>query len=389
MGNRKWSFKSKEDETQQISNSVYVTNFPGHVCAHDLWKIFNDYGSVIDVFIPLKKSMAAKRFAFIRFIKVVNLEHLIENLCTIWIGSFHHHANIVRFQREQKPKTITPNVSSSRNSRGTFASILKGGNPKQVSSDHSEPMLVLDDLCNIDRDFSMSLMGQRIVWVSVEGLPINAWSNNTFSKVASKWGELVEWEDLEENSLPCKQLCLKTNIDVIINERFKIILKGKVYWIRAKELDAWVLKFLSDKIDDYSSYDESNDVDEGGNSEDKEFEKSIDDNDIDRFSESSCMRGDDFVHEKITSIHSEETPHSNDPFNIYKLLNKNDNGVIPASDKVNVTSHNNSRNVDVLSQYTTSVRITGGSILDVMDDLIKVGQTMGYNMDGCLKIYLI
>ncbi|GJZ11633.1 retrovirus-related pol polyprotein from transposon TNT 1-94 [Tanacetum coccineum] len=43
---------------------------------------------------------------------------------------------------------------------GTFSSILKGGNPKQVSSDHSERALVLDDLCIIDHDFSMSLMGQ-------------------------------------------------------------------------------------------------------------------------------------------------------------------------------------------------------------------------------------
>lgn len=353
MGDRKWSFKSKEDQTQQISNSVYVTNFPDHICARDLWKICNDYGSVVDVFIPLKKSKVGKRFAFIRFIKVFNLERLIEYLCTIWIGSFHLHANIVRFQRDQKPKSFTPNVPSTGNPRGTFASVLKGGNPNQVSSDHSEPALVLDDSCIIDRDFCMSLMGQvkeasaipnlyiilskegfhsvkltylgglwvliqldsldsikkfrnhsgvrswfsliksacksfvsdeRIFWVSVEGLPINAWSNNTFSKVASKWGELMEWEDLEENSLSCKKLCLKTKIDVIINERFKIILKGKVYWIRAKELDPWVPKFISDKIDDYSSDDESNDVDEGGNCRDKEFEKDVEDNDIDRVS---------------------------------------------------------------------------------------------------------
>lgn len=27
----------------------------------------------------------------------------------------------------------------------------------------------------------------------------------------------------------------------------------------------------------------------------------------------------------------------------------------------------------------------GGSILDLMDELVKVGQTMGYNMEGCVK----
>nr|GFD56030.1 RNA-directed DNA polymerase, eukaryota, nucleotide-binding alpha-beta plait domain protein [Tanacetum cinerariifolium] len=28
---------------------------------------------------------------------------------------------------------------------------------------------------------------------------------------------------------------------------------------------------------------------------------------------------------------------------------------------------------------------SGGSLLDVTDELIKVGQTMGYNMKGCMK----
>ncbi|GKG10476.1 hypothetical protein Tco_0341876 [Tanacetum coccineum] len=28
---------------------------------------------------------------------------------------------------------------------------------------------------------------------------------------------------------------------------------------------------------------------------------------------------------------------------------------------------------------------TGGSLLNLLDELIKVGQTMGYNMDGCMK----
>nr|GEU30488.1 RNA-directed DNA polymerase, eukaryota, reverse transcriptase zinc-binding domain protein [Tanacetum cinerariifolium] len=188
----------------------------------------------------------------------------------------------MHFQREQKPKTFTPNVSSSGNSIGTFASILKGGNPQQASSDHSKPALVLDDSYIIDSDFSMSLMGQvkevtailnLYVILSKEGFHSvkltylgGLWvliQLDSLDSVASKWGEVVEWEDLEDNSLSCKQLCLKTNIDVIINEMFKIILKGKVYWIRAKKLDAWVPNFISDKIDDYSADDDSNDVDEG------------------------------------------------------------------------------------------------------------------------------
>nr|GFA64930.1 RNA-directed DNA polymerase, eukaryota, nucleotide-binding alpha-beta plait domain protein [Tanacetum cinerariifolium] len=41
---------------------------------------------------------------------------------------------------------------------------------------------------------------ERIVWISIEGLPLKVWSFNTFVKVASKWGELVEWKNIKENN---------------------------------------------------------------------------------------------------------------------------------------------------------------------------------------------
>nr|GEV15025.1 hypothetical protein [Tanacetum cinerariifolium] len=103
----------------------------------------------------------------------------------------------------------------------------------------------------------------------------------------------------------------------------------------------------------------------GGNSGDKEFEKVVDDDDIDRVSKSSCMCGDDFVLKKPLNRSTLQA--------LLLNLEKNniDDGIIPASDKVNATSQNN-RNVDVLFQRTTSMHIGGGCILDVIDDLIKM-----------------
>ncbi|GKC96727.1 hypothetical protein Tco_1162169 [Tanacetum coccineum] len=228
--------QSKEDQTHSISKSVFVTNFPDHICARDLWK--------------------------------------------------------VRFERDHKPKqpdtfnkkdtrTGVPKVGvpctmPSGIPRGSFASILKEGSPSLSNPDLHTPAIVLEDSCLKERDFSMSLMGlwvlikldsqdsfeklrnhigvgswfssikpasnsfvsdERIVWVSLEGLPINVWTMNTFSKVAAKWGDLVVWEDSEENSL-------------------------SFHWIRTKELDAWVPKLLSES-DLYSSNDDTTDLDEG------------------------------------------------------------------------------------------------------------------------------
>nr|GFA20813.1 RNA-directed DNA polymerase, eukaryota [Tanacetum cinerariifolium] len=51
---------------------------------------------------------------------------------------------------------------------------------------------------------------------------------------------------------------------------------------------------------------------------------------------------------------------SADPFNIYELLNKRD------KDAGNLSNE-------------------GGSILEVLDEMIKVGQAMGFAMDGCTR----
>ena len=56
--------------TQMISKSIFMTNFPNHILARELWKLCNDYGNIVNVFIPFKKSKAGKRVTFVRFSKV-------------------------------------------------------------------------------------------------------------------------------------------------------------------------------------------------------------------------------------------------------------------------------------------------------------------------------
>lgn len=508
---------SKEDQINQISKTVFVTNFPDHIRARDLWGLCKFYRSVVDVYIPLKKSKAGKRFAFIRFIKVNNLERLIENLCTIWIDSFHLYANKVRFNREsiQKRSFNNSNMNQANgrgsfpktmpagNSNGSFASVLKAGVHTNLIT--STPTLVLDDSCLMDRDFGNSLMCQVkevtaipnlqiilseegfdsfkltylgglwvlikfgscdilekfrnhvgisswfssikppintfvsneiIIWISIEGLPLNAWTCNTFSKIAQKWGDLIVWEDTEEVFLSRKHLCLKTKVHEIINESFKVTIKGVVHWIRAKELDAWVPKFLSDS-DNSSSEGGFYDSEKESKVDQEEFNSEQGDEEVEHVSETTGMNDKENLNAKENRNLEEEKSHSSDPFNIYTLLRKENknhshskeskdfdpshppgfttNATDPLSKEPkdsdpsyppgftpnaadnkeegskSVNDHRNSdagkrvfsyHNVDVPN---TSMPITGGSILNVMDDLVKVGQTMGFNMEGCLK----
>ncbi|GJU99295.1 RNA-directed DNA polymerase, eukaryota [Tanacetum coccineum] len=144
MGDRR-SFNSKKDLTQKISKSVFVTNFPDHFSARDLWNVCVAYGKVIDVYIPVKKSKAGKKFAFVRFVK---------------IGRLRLHANVVRFQREVKATPSQPKKGIDGVSKNSFASILKSANHVHSSSHESVPAIVLDDSCLKENDFSCSLMGK-------------------------------------------------------------------------------------------------------------------------------------------------------------------------------------------------------------------------------------
>nr|GEW43997.1 RNA-directed DNA polymerase, eukaryota [Tanacetum cinerariifolium] len=101
MGDR----RSNEDHVQQISTSIYVTNFLEHFSFRDLWKACQEYGRVIDAYIPNRRSKSGKRFGFVRFIHIKEVVRLVRNLCTIWMGRLRLHANVARFQRLPLNKT--------------------------------------------------------------------------------------------------------------------------------------------------------------------------------------------------------------------------------------------------------------------------------------------
>nr|GEZ08682.1 RNA-directed DNA polymerase, eukaryota, nucleotide-binding alpha-beta plait domain protein [Tanacetum cinerariifolium] len=173
---KRGSSNSNEDLIKKISHSIYVTNFPDSMTSRDLRRECSNYGTVVDVFIPLKKSKAGRRFAFVRFIKVFNLDRLVENLCTIWIGRHHLYANKVRFERPQRsndsPSNDTFKATDKHGSHlggrqhsghnRSYASAVNGGisRVQPTSLISPSPAMVLDDSCIIERDFSNHVMGK-------------------------------------------------------------------------------------------------------------------------------------------------------------------------------------------------------------------------------------
>ncbi|GJS49474.1 RNA-directed DNA polymerase, eukaryota [Tanacetum coccineum] len=279
-------------------------------------------------------------------------------------------------------------------------------------------------LCNAQSDF---ISRERIIWVDIEGVPLHAWSRATFTKIGSKWGEVMDLEESKDDLFARKRICIKTKQEDNILEKFKIIVKGKNFVIRAKELFAWSPVFNEVKEVEYCTDDESvqgTNEDKGEVSNKVQLNSESDDEGVSDtyFGESKENLGNE--HNLEQPMNDKEK--SQDPFNIYDLLRKRDGGVDTLGSNTSILyppgftleKLNNNADVhevkdmnsdpserrfkDLCSRVLEEVQHTddllssgvrsnghmpkkGGSVLEVLDEMIKVGQTIGYTMEGCMK----
>ncbi|GJV04848.1 hypothetical protein Tco_1338417 [Tanacetum coccineum] len=262
---------------QMLEGDYVLIDDDDHFTFRGLWRVCDEYGKVIDVFIPNRKSKA------------------------------------VRFQRSSAKSNTQPKVMNVGSQMGTYVWILKIRKIDSKSAQNSKPALVLDDSCILENDRKLSLMGKvkefesipklyilltkegffnlkfsslvgmwmlieftsndakqnlhnhigvgswfttlnhanpkfisdkRIVWVGIEGIPLHARTMNTYKKIGLKWGDVMSMEDPVDSALYQKRLCVKMEEASIIFESFKVIVQGKVYWVRAKEVNGGILQRL-------------------------------------------------------------------------------------------------------------------------------------------------
>ncbi|MCI42072.1 RNA recognition motif, partial [Trifolium medium] len=58
----------------KVTTSFFVTNFPDDASTEDLWKLFVKYGRVGEVYIPKKLDIRGRRFGFVKFKEVKEVE---------------------------------------------------------------------------------------------------------------------------------------------------------------------------------------------------------------------------------------------------------------------------------------------------------------------------
>ncbi|GJX70696.1 nucleotide-binding alpha-beta plait domain-containing protein [Tanacetum coccineum] len=337
------------NHVQTISTSVFVTNFPDQYGAKDLWNSCKAYGYVVDAYIPNRRSKEGKRFGFVRFIKVFDVERLISNLCTVagrmelGLKVGYSHAHAVKGSKDVESKI-------------SFQSIVAVG---------------------------------FLEYFLLKSLPE---------------GVVVEKEEeLEED--------------------------GKECWVRAIEVPGWVPDFEDDSDEESNDGSHEDEV-QGVTSGDRKY--LVGDSDDDEVPETSFedVSNKQSMDENVVS---QSEPQSKDPFGLYEIINKKikvcnnvsmskgslkhppgftpkDDDGAPVDVPDNASEENSTSNgkedggfvekqTRVRNDMSTDANEstcsgyfkksvaprTGGSIIQLIDELVTVGQTMGYDMTGCIK----
>nr|GEU61211.1 RNA-directed DNA polymerase, eukaryota, reverse transcriptase zinc-binding domain protein [Tanacetum cinerariifolium] len=354
-----------------------------------LWVECQSYGRIVDAFIANKRSKARE---------------------DVWICSLSRQENNEVFSNNNEDKTTNSipsqkadHVGSSQNKK-YYTSSLNGDRDskveKQVTAVKGFP------------DVKLTYLGG--MWLMIE---------------LDNEGETMDIAENLVSWVARKRMCIKTKQSGNILEKFKVIFKGNVYMARAKELFAWTLIFLDHKESEYISDNKSLHGAKyklvGSQHGEDDL---VDDSDVEGVSET--FFGDKHPSPNSSVCNSSKKgveQQSEDLFCIYDVLNKKPKGVAQDShsslsyppgftskvsrkendhrgvdlntktDKVNSPlAHtkviNNSHEVhkNVTSNGESAFNYShnahnGGLILEVLDDMIRVGQSMGYAMKGCMK----
>nr|GEV46715.1 RNA-directed DNA polymerase, eukaryota [Tanacetum cinerariifolium] len=236
--------------------------------------------------------------------------------------------------------------------------------------------------------------------------------------------------ELEESKNDCfarKRICIKTKQEYNILHKFKIIVHGKIFVHRAKELFFWSLMFKDNTEVAFSTDDESLKEDDELRVDSNNHVDSDAKSDVEGVSDTVFGDQDDKPGQEQAPIQSpKDNELSSDPFYLYDLLNKQDKGEtnfglgssIPfppifTPERINtrndaqediVSDHDKSKcrfdgfssriikgdqplneHLSSESPYVRHGYKKGGFVLEVLDDMIKIGQTIGFFMEGCKK----
>ncbi|GJR00259.1 hypothetical protein Tco_0523243 [Tanacetum coccineum] len=279
----------------------------------------------------LIRDQSRERFAFCSFLMFLNLDRLIENLKTIWIGRFHLSANTARFERPKASTFQKEKPVPSGNVTGFKQPIVQNqGRPKESYSSILKPSLVLDDSCLVNRDLTNCVMGEVLQFSSINNLQANNLNNDEVENASEVVSDTYFGDNGEVQGFEHQHG--ESNDKEVSSDPFNIydLLDKRTKEVRTTD--------TSTSIPYPPGFTPANDI-------------------------PACNNQD------IPEAESVRPPSRSARSNS-RVLEEAENSV----DRVSSES------------FSNGVKIKeGGSILEILEEMITVGQTMGFSMEGCTK----
>ncbi|KAL4333507.1 hypothetical protein GQ457_07G016390 [Hibiscus cannabinus] len=275
--------------TQPKCWTVFVANLPWNLHWKGVWQVFDRHGVVVDVFIPKKLAKDGSRFGFVRMRSKGDAERVIERFNGFWLYGSQVRVSMaqrerVSFWRKKREdplsqkQTITTRYGKQPlldnkefdgkdNSRRRvigevekekleilhlakefWAAGLEGFTVMRVSGSLVLLMFLNEDQRRsiLDKDvlqqwlenvmeWSPGLqLPNRRVWLSAWGIPIHAWSEATFKRIAALWGDLVFVDSgtLAPVSFERAHFLIETDWFAHIDEMIELCLGEHVFPVR-------------------------------------------------------------------------------------------------------------------------------------------------------------
>nr|GEW46201.1 nucleotide-binding alpha-beta plait domain-containing protein [Tanacetum cinerariifolium] len=347
------SYRTKEDDVAKISTSVYITNFPESVSAKELFHAYKQYGHVVDSFIPTKRSKNGKRFGFVRppdkkegdGVKKTNVfsspkEYSKANINTGggMVKQFASLANLKLALGNEGFVDITIKYM------GELWVMFEFNSEETINKfrDNVSVASWFSQIIEVATDFEIE---GRIAWVEVQGIPFKLWSGNTFSRIATKWGKLLDVDDQEETCFHSKRHVEGESIDKNVDKS-------------------------EDPFNIYPLLNKNKPMDGSVNKSGSSLKYPPGFTPIDGNGENSIPAEDGMIR-NVREVRTGNRDENNDAFS-----------------DIRVNSYTKEAGTESLSSShfkKSELPRTGGSILGLLDEVVKVGQVMGYKMVGCIS----
>jgi hypothetical protein len=92
------------------ATSFFFTNFSEDTMVVEIWKVFARYGRVGEVYVPKKLDKWGRRFGFVKFLEVKDVEELSRKMEDVWVGSVKLRINLSYFGRDRKKVAPKPQM---------------------------------------------------------------------------------------------------------------------------------------------------------------------------------------------------------------------------------------------------------------------------------------